>query len=230
MIEQSQKKAKADGGSKKSKKEKAERSTRPARRAKPLKAKKANNAKRVSKPKAVKSLVIDGIDVTTLPLAVVRKALTVIPQDPVLFSGTLRDNLDPFGEFSDEAIGDALRRSHLTRICADGASAARTPVEENGRNFSVGERQLVCLARALLTNTRFLLIDEATANVDVETDARIQTVIREEFSHCTILTIAHRLGTLRECHRIVELEEGRVARIIEQAQASGSDLNSKIRE
>jgi ATP-binding cassette subfamily C (CFTR/MRP) protein 1 len=174
-------------------------------------------------------VLIDGVDVTTLPLTLVRKALAVIPQDPVLFSGSLRDNLDPFGEFSDEAIGGALRRSHLTRVCPDGASASRTPVEENGRNFSVGERQLVCLARAMLTDTRFLLIDEATANVDVETDARIQQVIRDEFSHCTILTIAHRLGTLRECHRIVELEAGRVSRIIEQSALDGVDVGVRVR-
>ena len=160
---------------------------------------------------------IDGVDVAALPLSRLRQAVAVIPQDPVLFSGNLRDNLDPFGEFSDEALTAALRRSHLTHLCNEGAGAAAVAVEENGRNFSVGERQLVCLARALLTRTRILLIDEATANVDVETDARIQQTIRDEFRGCTILTIAHRLGTLRECHRIVELEEGRISRVTSQA-------------
>lgn len=156
---------------------------------------------------------IDDVDVRTVALEHLRKQLAIIPQDPVLFSGTLRENLDPFAEHSDTDITLALTRAHLTHLCASGAQAAKVNVDESGRNFSVGERQLVCLARALLMRARILLIDEATANVDVQTDALIQKTLQTEFNSCTILTIAHRLGTLRACDRIFVLSQGRLERI-----------------
>jgi ATP-binding cassette subfamily C (CFTR/MRP) protein 1 len=137
----------------------------------------------------------------------------MIPQDAVLFSGTLRDNLDPFGSCEDNEINTALRRAHLEHICPDAQSAAGFKIEETGRNLSVGERQLVCLARALLSRSRILLIDEATANVDVATDAKIQQTLREEFTECTRLVIAHRTNTLSDADALFQLDQGRLVQV-----------------
>lgn len=153
-------------------------------------------------------IFIDGIDIAHVPLKRLRQSIAMIPQDPVLFSGTLRENLDPFQRHSDDSISTALRRAHLEHLCASGAAAAQFKIEENGRNLSVGERQLVCLARALLSRCKILLIDEATANVDVATDAKIQQTLREEFTDCTRLVIAHRTNTLSDVNSLVRLDQG----------------------
>ncbi len=158
-------------------------------------------------------IFIDGIDIARVPLKRLRQSISMIPQDPVLFSGSLRENLDPFGLHSDTDITTALRRAHLENVCANAQAATLFNVEENGRNLSVGERQLVCLARALLSRSKILLIDEATANVDVATDAKIQQTLREEFTHCTRLVIAHRTNTLSDADSLVRLEKGTLAEI-----------------
>ena len=121
-----------------------------------------------------------------------RTKLTIIPQDPVLFSGTLRINLDPFGFHSDDDIWKVLELAHLKDYAKSLEKALEHEVAEGGENLSVGQRQLVCLARALLRKTKILILDEATAAVDLETDDLIQATIRKEFKDCTVLTIAHR--------------------------------------
>ncbi|TRY73644.1 hypothetical protein TCAL_12488, partial [Tigriopus californicus] len=132
------------------------------------------------------------------------------PQDPVLFSGSLRINLDPFGVHSDGEIWDVLELAHLRTFVSSLEDGLEHPVSEGGENLSVGQRQLICLARALLRKTKVLILDEATAAVDLETDDLIQSTIRKEFKGCTVLTIAHRLNTIMDYDRIMVLDKGRI--------------------
>ena len=157
------------------------------------------------------SIIIDDVDITRLGLQDLRSRLTIIPQDPVLFSGSLRMNLDPFEKYSDSELWDALFLSHLKDFVSGLEGGLEHIVTEGGENLSVGQRQLVCLARALLRKSKILILDEATAAVDVETDDLIQKTIRKEFALCTILTIAHRLNTVIDYDRILVLEDGQVA-------------------
>uniref|UniRef100_A0A914WYV8 ABC-type glutathione-S-conjugate transporter n=1 Tax=Plectus sambesii TaxID=2011161 RepID=A0A914WYV8_9BILA len=156
------------------------------------------------------SIEIDGVDIASIGLHDLRNSLTIIPQDPVLFSGSLRMNMDPFGNYSDSELWTALERAHLKPFALESADKLDQIISEGGGNLSVGQRQLLCLARALLRKTRILVLDEATAAVDVQTDANIQATIREEFADCTILTIAHRLNTIMDYDRVIVLDAGQV--------------------
>ncbi|WFD27284.1 hypothetical protein MNAN1_002280 [Malassezia nana] len=187
------------------------------------------------------SVIIDGVDTSQIGLENLRRNIAILPQEPLLFSGTLRSNLDPFGRFDDARLWDAMHRSYLTAASASQpGTGAVTPVvgqdgqplpadqqpvptkaltrltldsivDEEGANLSVGQRSLVSLARALVKDSKIILLDEATASVDLETDAKIQRTIRTEFADRTLLCIAHRLSTIIGYDKICVMDDGKVA-------------------
>ena len=156
------------------------------------------------------SISIDGVDTRTLGLRELRRGLFIIPQDPVLFSASLRFNVDPFDEYSDEEVLGALKKAELSALLSSYDKGLDEVLQEGGSNLSVGQRQLVCIARALLRKPKILVLDEATASIDNETDAAIQRQIREGFVGSTTITIAHRLHTILDSDRVLVLDDGRV--------------------
>ncbi|NXN36277.1 MRP1 protein, partial [Rhinoptilus africanus] len=155
-------------------------------------------------------IIIDGVDISTIGLHDLRGNLNVIPQDPVLFSGTVQSNLDPLGKHSDLELWEVLELCHLKDFVQSLPKKLLHEISEGGENLSVGQRQLVCLARVLLRKTKILVLDEATASVDMETDSLVQSTIKKEFHNCTILTIAHRLHTVMDSERVLVLDTGRI--------------------
>ncbi|XP_034018674.1 multidrug resistance-associated protein 9-like [Thalassophryne amazonica] len=158
-------------------------------------------------------IVIDGIDITTISPTDLRNKLSFIPQHPVLFTETVRFNLDPFSRYSDEEIWAALEKTHMKNKIDSLEGKLQAAVKVNGENLSGGQKQLLCLARALLQHAKIIILDEATASIDEETDSYIQHAITETFQDCTVLTIAHRLNTVMQSDRILVMDSGRVAEL-----------------
>lgn len=151
-------------------------------------------------------ILIDDIEISKVPFHILRSHISIIPQEPAMFSGTLRKNLDPFDEYTDLELWKALEAVELKSIVA----SLPLGLKQTALNFSVGQKQLVCLARAIIRKNKILILDEATANLDAQTDTLIQKTIRNRFSQCTVLTIAHRIHTIMESDKVLVIDNGKV--------------------
>ncbi|XP_056635576.1 ATP-binding cassette sub-family C member 4-like [Diorhabda sublineata] len=186
------------------------------------------------------SVLIDDVDTKQIGRELIRKKISIIPREPILFSSTIRYNLDPYNEYNDEEMWKALEQVELSNC----VSSLDLKVSEDGSNFSLGQKQLIYLARALLRNNKILILDEATANVDHRTDALIQATIRNRFKNCTVITIAHRLNTIMEYNKVMVMSDGKFVEIGHPHQLldnnkghfhklvleTGPEMSSKLKE
>ena len=153
---------------------------------------------------------IDGVDSNSIQLKKLRETVSIIPQDPILFSGSIRKNLDPFNDYSEVDLWRALKDTNMDTFVEKLDDKLDANISEKGGNISVGQKQLLCMARAILRQTKILVLDEATANVDHETDQLIQGTIRRKFKHCTVMTVAHRINTIIDFDRIMVMADGKL--------------------
>ena len=156
-------------------------------------------------------ILIDGIDISKINLQNLREKIAVIPQDPTLFEGTLRFNLDPENKASDEELIELLKLASLENILNRNKDGLNQQIEEKGQNLSSGEKQLICIWRAVVRSNKIVIMDEATANIDIKTEESIQSLINERFKNATVITIAHRLNTIINSDKVLVMSKGKVA-------------------
>ncbi|RZC93069.1 hypothetical protein C5167_028427 [Papaver somniferum] len=153
-------------------------------------------------------IIVDGVDISTIGLHDLRSRLGIIPQEPTLFNGTVRYNLDPPSRYTDQELWKVLQKCQLEEAVQEKGGGLDSLVADDGSNWSMGQRQLFCLGRSLLRRSRILVLDEATAFTDNATDSTLQKIIRVEFTHCTVITVAHRIPTVMDCTMVLALNDG----------------------